>query len=136
MTPEQQKHYDACIAEGTSPALAEMFATGQTPGVSTTKTFLEGMSTNGSQFESKPEIGDYLARDLKKSGGSPKGKVYLSGLALYPGDPKAWVSDKSDVKRVCRERDYDCSGAVSHQSEGRKERAKIPPRKSGRKVKL
>ena len=42
-----------------------------------------------------------------------KGKVYLSGLAAFSGDPRAWVSGRGDVQKVCEERGWDCEGSVN-----------------------
>jgi hypothetical protein len=46
------------------------------------------------------------------AGVDTNGKRYLSGLARYPNDPEAWVSDLSDVGRVVRERGWNCEGAL------------------------
>src|SRR5271154_7062156 len=108
MTPAQQAHYDRCIAEGTSPVLAEMFALGQPPMSNTDREFLAG-TENGRQFEGQEEVGDYYRQEATKAGVNTTGKVYKNGLARFPGDPEAWVSGRGDVQRVIEERGWNCS---------------------------
>lgn len=110
--PAVQAHYEAARREGTSHSLAEMFALGQGPTLKTDATFLAGLSTNGSQFENTPHFGDYYAAEARKHGQDPKGKVYLSGLAAFPGDPEAWVEGRADIKRVAEKRGWGVRGAV------------------------
>jgi len=110
--PRVQAHYERCRAEGTSHNLAEIFATGITPYANTDNTFLEG-HVNGSQFEGSPHIGDAYKREAEAAGVSIKGKVYLGGLARYPGDAEAWVASRGDVQRICETRGWGCRGAVN-----------------------
>lgn len=112
LSPAQQAHYVACVVDGVADNLAEMFALGQPPMSNTDREFLEGHA-NGNQFEKTPGIGDYYAGVAKQSGVDPKGKIYLSSLAAYPGDPQAWVSGRGDVQKVCEERGWACRGAVN-----------------------
>ncbi len=86
------------------------------PHLRTDSTFLAGMSTNGSQFEARPEQGDYYKKVAEAHGQDTKGKVYLSGLAEFPGDPEAWVSGRGDVQRVAEARGYNVQGAVNVKS--------------------
>jgi hypothetical protein len=113
--PQVQAHYERCRAEGTSHSLAEMFALGQTPFLMTDSVFMEGRC-NGNQFEKHPEQGDFYAAEAKAQGVDITGKFYSSFLAEYPGDPRAWVSGRGDVKKICEERNLDCRGAVSHKA--------------------
>lgn len=108
---EQMRHYFKCRKNGCSHKLAEMLAIGQPPGSNTDKEFLEGRE-NGRQFQDTPELGDHYARVARAHGQSTTGKVYLSGLAEFPGDPRAWVSGRGDVQRVVEERGWGCEGAV------------------------
>jgi hypothetical protein len=101
--------------KGEGHRLAEMLALGSAPALLTDAVFLEGLSCNGSQFEGQEVVGDFYKREAALAGVSVKGKVYLSSLALYPGDPRAWVSGRGDVERVCRERGFTASGAVNVQ---------------------
>lgn len=100
--------------------LCVMFAAQQAPAVQTDSTFLAGMeSQQAVELNNKPQIGAKLSRDLKAIGGSPKGKVYLSGLAAYPGDPEAWISGRGDIKRVADQRNYTVKGAVTRRADSR-----------------
>lgn len=110
--PEIQRRYMVMRSEGTSHRLAEMFALQQPPMSNTDREFLEGHA-NGNQFEKTPHIGDWYKRQARQAGVDVKGKVYLSGLADYPGDPEAWVSDRSDAQRLVEKRGWECEGAVN-----------------------
>jgi hypothetical protein len=110
--PRVQAHYDRCRRAGTPHALALLFALGSPPMSSTDREFLEGRE-NGRQFEKTPGLGDYYAGVARARGVDPKGKVYLSGLAAYPGDPRAWVSGRGDAQRVCEDRGWSCRGSVN-----------------------
>lgn len=103
-----QEEWDA----HTNPALLEEMLRLQSPPMSNTdREFLEGRC-NGNQFESQPYVGDVYAGMAKDAGVDPKGKVYLSGLAAFPGDPRAWVSGRGDAQRVCEDRGWTCDGSV------------------------
>lgn len=95
-----------------SPRLEEMLACQQPPMVRSDSTFLRGHA-NGRQFETTPHLGDAYAAEARAAGVNVNGKVYLSSLAAFPGDPRAWVSDRGDVQRVCEERGWSCEGAVT-----------------------
>jgi len=107
---EVQDHYDLCIRQGTSPTLALMFAEGRGPSIKTDATFLQGQ---WNQFEKTAWLGDRYKKVADEAGVDITGKLYLSQLAAYPGDPRAWVSGRGDVQRVCEERGWGCSGDVS-----------------------
>lgn len=111
MSPEQQAHYEHCLSLGTSSTLAEMFALGQAPMSNTDREFLSGLA--GHQFEKTPHLGDEYAREAIAQGVDIKGAVYLSGLASYPGDPRAWIRGRGDVQRLVEERGWNCEGAVN-----------------------
>lgn len=126
---EVQKRYETLVGDGMAPKLAEVLATGKFPGTRTDREFLEG-HCNGSQFERTPWIGDGYKARAEQSGVSTNGKVYLSGLASFPGDPAAWVSDRSDVLRVAREKGLTVHGSVHYDpgEPGPPERVAIDPR--------
>ena len=109
--PKVQAHYERCIREGTSPALAEMFALASPPGSQTDREFLRA-TENGRQFAKTPWIGDAYAAKAKKAGVNTTGKVYKSSLARFPGDPRAWVGGRGDVQKVCEQEGWGCDGAV------------------------
>jgi hypothetical protein len=120
-TPAVQEHYQRCLQEGCSPRLAEMLALSCPPQAKTDSTFLAG-HCNGSQFQDTPYLGDEYARVARAHGQNPKGKVYLSSLAAFPGDPEAWVSSRADVQRVIEKRNWSCEGSIQVRS-----RNDLPP---------
>src|SRR5258708_4634056 len=108
----QQVRYERMRADGLSHNLAEMFALQRPPSIAGTDSiFMEGRC-NGSQFDGQEAIGDLYKAEATAAGVDTTGKVYLSSLADHPGDPRAWVSGRGDVQRVCEERGYGCTGAV------------------------
>ena len=93
-----------------------MLSARQGPALRTDVTFLQGRKTDGEQFagDERSEIyGREAVRQARAAGVNPTGKVYLHSLANKPYDPQAWVSDRNDVARVCRERGWGCSGIVN-----------------------
>jgi hypothetical protein len=110
VTESQKRHYDLCVANGCSHPLAEMLALRQSPMSNTDREFLEGQHR---QFEKCPRMGDWYKRQAESEGADVTGKVYLSGLAAYPGDPRAWVSGRHDVQKLCEERNWSCQGSVN-----------------------
>lgn len=92
--------------------LRDMLESGVPPMSNTDREFLEGRC-NGNQFERNPGLGDHYARVARRHGVDSKGKVYLSGLASFPGDPRAWVDGRGDVAKVCDERGWGCVGSVN-----------------------
>lgn len=109
---DEQAAYVAQRLDGAAHRLAEMLATATPPGAMTDREFLYG-HCNGNQFEATPEAGDAYRRVAEANGQDTTGKVYVSGLAEYPGDPRAWVSGRGDVARVLDERGWGAEGAVS-----------------------
>jgi len=111
--PAQIEHYELCRKNGASHRLALMLALGVPPMSNSDREFLQG-SENGRQFQNCPHIGNAYAKLAKRAGFTDlSGKKYLSGLARFPGDPEAWVSDRSDVKRVLENRGWGAEGAVT-----------------------
>lgn len=95
--------------------LQEMLDAQQPPGVMGTDTqFLRNVSE---QFADNPALGDYYAKVARAHGQDPKGKKYLSSLAAFPGDPRAFVDGMGDVRKVCEERGWDCQGDVKVKGE-------------------
>lgn len=115
---ETQVRYWDMRLNGESHSVAEILATRTFPGVRTDSTF--NIDTeNGKQFEKTPALGDQFRREAEAAGVSTTGKVYKHGLANFPGDPTAWVSGRGDVERVCKEKGFNCSGAVDYRAEER-----------------
>lgn len=108
---EVQRAYEEMRSRGVSHTLAEMLALRQPPMSNTDREFLEGHCC-GNQFEKVPWLGDYYKKIAERAGVNVTGKVYKSSLAAYPGDPRAWVSSRDDVRRICEERGWGCEGAV------------------------
>lgn len=115
MTP--QERYDAMIAAGESPMMAEMLALQCPPGIGggAERTFFEGRGANPMAGMPEWQARGALAM-AKKAGIVTAGKIYKPSLAdkRGPADPLAWVSDLHDVKRVCELRNYEARGAVRH----------------------
>ena len=76
------------------------------PGMSETdRAFLEG-TENGRQFERNPAAGEYYRKKALKHGKKVgRGEVYKASLARFPGDPRAFVSDLGQAKRVMEMRE-------------------------------
>lgn len=106
-------HYQRMRIDGQSHKMAIMLASRSFPGVRTDATFNTGRC-NGNQFADKPALGDHYRRIAEAAGVSTTGKHYCSGLADFPGDPTAWISDRGDVLRVAREKGYRVSGDVEY----------------------
>lgn len=92
--------------------LRDLLESGIAPHCVTDSTFMRGHA-NGSEFEKTPHFGDHYKKVCEANGGSVKGKRYLSQLARYPGDPRAWVGGRGDVQKVCEQEGWACEGAVS-----------------------
>lgn len=92
--------------------LRDMLERQQGPTLMTDAVFMEGRC-NGNQFEKSPAIGDWYKGQATAAGVDTTGRVYLSGLAAYPGDPRAWVGSRGEVQKVVEERGWNCRGAVN-----------------------
>lgn len=99
--------------------LGPMLAFCEPPMSNTDREFLEG-HCNGSQFSGSPQMGDRFKAQAEAAGVNIKGKIYLGGLAEFPGDPRAWVDGRGDVVRVAEERGLDVDGSVKVRA-GRRE---------------
>jgi post-segregation antitoxin (ccd killing protein) len=113
---EVRSHYISMINAGQSPRFAEMCALQQPPGTKgTDRAFQEGRLA-GNQWDELPaRQAKKMIREAKAAGINISGKQYVSGLANKLGhcDPRAWVSDLSDVKRVAKDRNLNVSGLVN-----------------------
>lgn len=92
---EKQRAYEEIRRRGESHSIAEMLAERQPPGT---------LNTERAFWSSR--------WDQMQHGG----KVYLPQLASHPGDPKAYVSDTSDIRKVCQERNWSTDGVVKHKA--------------------
>jgi hypothetical protein len=112
---DRQERYVRMRLEGQSHNMAEILATGKFPGTRTDVEWNRG-HVNGNQFAENPvqsKIGDYYRRLAEESGQSTTGKVYRSGLAQFPGDPRAWVSTRGEAEQYVRETGRSCHGLVN-----------------------
>ena len=104
--------YVACRLKGESSRMAEMLATRSFPGLKTDSIFNEGKFS-----EDRGKIGPeqlWLRQQAEAAGVNISGTWYCKGLASYPGDPTAWVRDRSDVLRIAREKNMTVHGYVEH----------------------
>lgn len=74
--------------------------------------FLAGRRNNA-QFVDHPKLGHFYKGVAEGEGLDTTGRTYISGLAAYPGDPRAWVSGRGDAKRLLEERGWSSEGAVN-----------------------
>jgi hypothetical protein len=113
--PIIQERYERMVANGVAPRLAETLAFRQAPASKSDREFFAGRR-NGEEFTrgKKAEVyGEFLLREAKRHGFNPKGKTYISGLAEFAGDPKAWVDSTGDIVRQCEQRGLDCNGSIT-----------------------
>jgi len=76
------------------------------PSIKTDSIFLRG----GDGFDNDEER--LQAHAVAKSAGvTPSGR-YISQLAEYPYDPRAWVNSVAEVKQRCQQEGFSCDGAV------------------------
>jgi hypothetical protein len=105
-------HYVAMRMAGESQRMAAMLARREGPALKTDAEFRKG-TWGGNQFASCPAVGHEYVSRARAAGIDPAGKVYLRGLARFPGDPGAWVSGRLDVERIASERGWGVSGSVN-----------------------
>ncbi len=122
--PVVQAAYEESREAGESHNIALMCACRQGPGLSTDTTFTRGFASQPFDGPVNPFVHKRYAAMARKAGVSISGKRYMSGLARYPGDPKAWVSDRSDIKKLCERRGWGCEGAVKVKAREKKNGAK------------
>lgn len=107
-----QALYVAMRIDGASHAMAEMLALASPPMSNTDREFLQGQGGCYDQFGGNELVGDYYKAQAARAGVDTTGAVYLSGLAAFPGDPKAWVRGRGDAQRVLEERGWSSEGSV------------------------
>ena len=61
-------------------------------------------------------IGNRFKKLAKDAGVVTRGKQYMPGLARFPGDPEAWVSDRGDIKRIAEKNNYNVDGIVKRKA--------------------
>lgn len=74
------------------------------PNLKTNTTFLEGAKFGAAQFSGGDPRANAVYLDAAKAAGvSIQGKIYQHGLARFPGDPFAWVSDRDEIKKKVKQ---------------------------------
>lgn len=114
--PYVQNAYSAMRAAGESHSMAEMLAYRQSPAAQTEREFMMGHPSLEKQIGDADGhyINDVTANYRAATGHNPNpGDLYVSTLAQYPGDPKAFVSDRSQVRRRAEELGVGVSGMVN-----------------------
>ena len=105
--PAVQAHYEQCLRAGTSETLAEMFALGCPPQPSSDTQFFAGMGDGFGRDEAGRQ--NALA-EAKRAGVDVAGATYLPGLADFPGDPRAWVRTKGEIRQQCEAKGLHADG--------------------------
>lgn len=108
-----QKRYEEMIRKGESHNMALMLATRTPCGTNQTDRALwDGRANNHGIDDDFNRV--HMLRRAKRAGIDIAGKVYVGQLADRRGvcDPAAWVSDTSDIRKVCEKRGYGCEGLV------------------------
>jgi hypothetical protein len=106
--PEIQAAYEQMRNNGQSHNMAEMLAVRIPSGTKNTdRAFMEGKHSNYGLESTK--IPEYYLKRAMEAGVNPHGKVYVSQLASEWGDPRAWVSDLSEVGDRCRASGKGCA---------------------------
>jgi hypothetical protein len=67
---------------------------------------LRGAQLGGAQFEGDKRVESVYMDPAKKAGVSTTGKIYQHGLARFPGDPEAWVSNMGEAKKILQQRGW------------------------------
>lgn len=111
--PEVQSRYEEMRRKGESHAMAEMLAARRPPNLNGTDTaFWRGKMLNNGLEDNF--MGERMRKLARKAGIDIAGKVYMGQLADTRGaeDPKAWVSDTGDIKKLCETNGWGCEGSV------------------------
>lgn len=126
--PAVQQFYENCRAKGESHKMAEMCAFRAFPGTrGTERSFLEGR--HDTQFHKDAEFERHARQKAEKAGVSTAGKFYEPQVAEEVGDPKAWFSDSSELKKRCEQIGATARGAftVKQPVRGPAQRTKLAP---------
>lgn len=96
--PAIQGFYERCRIDGVAHSLAEMFAFQSPPTPHDDTTWLRLNSKNIGGHEN-PFIHEAYTAPSRELGLSTSGSVYMPSIADFPGDPKAWVKNESELKQ-------------------------------------
>lgn len=91
---------------------------GEFPGVQTDTAFHAGRGSLAKQLNNDEQWAKHIAKIARSKGAviTPE-HTYISQLADYPGDPKAFIAPgdgRSAIKKVCEEKGKSCTGAVEY----------------------
>ena len=109
--PEHLEMFLGMIDSGETVRMAAMLATQTAPRTRFTDATFQAEKRRLMNPESYT-MRKYLEL-AKKAGINTHGKYYVGGLGK-PTDPAAWVSSVDDVKAVCRRKNLNADGLVSH----------------------
>jgi post-segregation antitoxin (ccd killing protein) len=113
---EVREHYIRMVNAGQAPRFAEMCALQQPPGTKGTDRAFQQGRLDGNWLDELPaRQAKKMVREAKAAGINITGKQYVGGLANKLGhcDPRAWVSDLSEVRSVAKDRNLNVSGLVN-----------------------
>jgi hypothetical protein len=112
------KAYREMIKRGESPRMAIMLLARRCPG-------LKGTDTGFQKLERERVNHDYTDKDMAKihqlaqgAGIATAGKTYNGKLGRYT-DPRAWVSDTSDVRAAAKAKGLSLRGQVNVENEAK-----------------
>ena len=111
-----QAAYENMRARGESHSMAQMLAYRTAPASRTDDDFFRGVGTLDKQIgdDDGHYINDVTANYRKATGHDPNpNHLYVSTLAQYPGDPRAFVASRGDVSRRAEELGVGVSGMVN-----------------------
>lgn len=114
--PSRRAFYQVMIEKGESPRLAEMLALQQAPQINTDDTWFARFGTLEDQFKGDARGLKQVTDAAQQHGHKPNpNSVYYSGLAAFPGDPKAFITNapQGHIRSVCEERGQGSRGLVN-----------------------
>ena len=117
-TSSELAHYRRLLRRSGNEDYARRIAFGKkfhVPYIHTDDAFLRGRWQED-EFDGNKEQRKAYEAAARAAGGNPAGKKYLGGVAGRPRDPKGWVSDASDIRRICRETGRGCHGLMEIES--------------------
>lgn len=125
LTPDQRKHYESCLRNGSTPKMALMLATQHAPRMTgSDQAFNEGARR---KMNGISPLNRKMFEIARKAGINTEGKYHVSGLGAYT-NPLAWVSTVEDVKESLKRQNLNATGLVNHQAVVKDEEPPPPPR--------
>lgn len=93
-----------CLLCG-KPKMRKLFGL---PLLKTDTALMAGAKLGSDQFHGDPKVQDAYIGNAKRAGVSIQGKQYQGGLADYPGDPNAYVSDMNELRAKIKAKGAAC----------------------------